>query len=129
MQIVRQEWRFRPGDLKGAMAARREFARYLRVKTSDDDDWNAANLIFGELVANAVKCARSSISVELLENEWSTLRVIDDGDCFDQCVIGPQPLDAESGRGLYIVNQLARRLEITKGHRRCEVTAVLPIHS
>jgi anti-sigma regulatory factor (Ser/Thr protein kinase) len=129
MEQARREWRIGRGDLKGAAAARRDFSRYLRAKPGGEDEHYDAALIFGELVSNAVKCARTSVSVELTENGWTELRVTDDGDCFDTLNIRPQPLEAQSGRGLYIVNLLARRLDITRGDRCCEVRAVLPIHS
>jgi anti-sigma regulatory factor (Ser/Thr protein kinase) len=129
MQKMEREWHLRRGDLKGATNARREFARYLTSKSACADDRYDATLIFGELVANAVKCARSSVTVELLEDGWSSLRVTDDGDCFDASSIAPQPLTAQSGRGLYIVNQLARHLEVASNNQQCEVYAELPIRS
>jgi anti-sigma regulatory factor (Ser/Thr protein kinase) len=129
MEQARREWRIGRGDLKGAAAARREFSRYLRAKPGGEDEHYDAALIFGELVSNAVKCARTSVSVELTENGWTELHVTDDGDCFDTENIRPQALEAESGRGLYIVNLLARRLDVTHGHDRCEVRAILPIRA
>jgi anti-sigma regulatory factor (Ser/Thr protein kinase) len=129
MKRAERKWRIGRGDLKGAAAARRDFALYLRAKPGGDAAHYDSALIFGELVSNAVKCARTSVSVELLENGWAELCVTDDGDCFDTASICPQPVDAQSGRGLYIVNQLARRLNVTRGHERCEVRAVLPIRS
>jgi anti-sigma regulatory factor (Ser/Thr protein kinase) len=129
MRKPEREWRIRRGDLRRAVAARHEFTRYLGAKAAGDAERYDASLIFGELVANAVKCARTSVSVELVENEWTWLRVSDDGDCFDEDRIAPQPIDAQSGRGLYIANRLARRLNIAREDRRCVVTAELPIRS
>jgi anti-sigma regulatory factor (Ser/Thr protein kinase) len=129
MKTAEREWHIGRGDLKGATAARRDFARYIDAKSPGDDDRFSATLIFGELVANAVKCARSGVTVELRENGWTQLRVTDDGDCFDQSHIAPQPLFAQSGRGLYICNQLARHLDVAFHNHRCEVTAELPIRS
>ena len=129
MKRAEREWRISSGDLEGAAAARRDFALYLRAKPGSDAEHYTSTLIFGELVSNAVKSARTSVSVELLDGGWAKLRVTDDGDCFDTANICPQPLEAQSGRGLYIVNQLARRLDVTRGRQGCEVTAVLPIRS
>jgi anti-sigma regulatory factor (Ser/Thr protein kinase) len=120
-------WRLERGDFAGVSTARHDFALYLRGKAADDDERYDAGLIFGELVGNAVKCARTSVSVELISNGWAALRVTDDGDCFDRSQIGPQPAGAESGRGLYIVDQLARDLTVDVSYRHCAVTAVLPI--
>jgi anti-sigma regulatory factor (Ser/Thr protein kinase) len=129
MKTTQREWWIKPGDLGACTAARREFSRYIDAKIAGDAERFDAAIIFGELVGNAVKCARSSVSVELLEDGWTSLRVTDDGECFDKSSIEPQPLDAQSGRGLYIVNQLARTLDIAKGDQLCEVTAELPIRS
>jgi anti-sigma regulatory factor (Ser/Thr protein kinase) len=129
MKRAEREWRIGRGDLRGATAARRDFAHYLKSKPAGDIERYDAALIFGELVSNAVKCARTSVSVELLEDGWAELRVTDDGECFDTSNICPQPLDAQSGRGLYIVNQLARHLSVCSDNQRCEVTATLPIRS
>ncbi len=122
-------WRIQRGDFEGAARARREFALYLRGKNAKDAERYDAALIFGELVANAVKSARSSVTVELFENGWTALRVIDDGDCFEPVAIAPQPLFAQSGRGLYIVKQLARNLSVAAVNRHCEVTVELPVRS
>jgi anti-sigma regulatory factor (Ser/Thr protein kinase) len=129
MKTAEREWHIGRGDLKGATAARREFARYIDGKSACDDDRYSATLIFGELVANAVKCARTAVTVELMEDDWTELRVTDDGDCFDHSNIAPQPLMAQSGRGLYICNQLARHLDVAFHNHHCEVTAELPIRS
>jgi anti-sigma regulatory factor (Ser/Thr protein kinase) len=130
MKTTQREWRIKRGDLAACTAARREFSRYIDAKTAGDTERYDASIIFGELVGNAVKCARSAVSVEVLEDRWTSLRVTDDGECFDKSSIEPQPLDAQSGRGLYIVNQLARTLDVAKGDdEQCEVTAELPIRS
>jgi anti-sigma regulatory factor (Ser/Thr protein kinase) len=129
MKRAEPEWQIGRGDLKGAAAARREFSRYLRAKPGGEDEHYDAALIFGELVSNAVKCARTSVSVKVTENGWTELRVTDDGDCFDTANICPQPVEAQSGRGLYIVNLLARHLDVTRGRQGCEVTAILPVRS
>ena len=129
MKKSQREWHIERGDLKAATSARREFSVYLNAKAAGDDERYDAALIFGELVGNAVKCARTSVSVELWENGWTSLRVTDDGECFDTSSIAPQPLYAQSGRGLYIVNQLARTLDVASDNQHCEVTAVLPIRS
>ena len=122
-----REWVIDRGDLKGVSSARRDFSRYLNDKCSDDQGCYDAALIFGELVANAVRCARTSVSVELRNNGCSVLRVVDDGDCFERPNVAPQPPLAQSGRGLYIVSCLARELRVAAGHHHCEVTAVLPV--
>jgi anti-sigma regulatory factor (Ser/Thr protein kinase) len=123
-----QRWQILRGDVRAATNARREFAQYVASTNADPDQTFDAKLIFGELVGNAVKCARHEVIVEVLEDGWAKLRVVDDGDCFDRFArIAPQPTSALGGRGLYIVNQLARSLAVNAGEQRCEVTAILPI--
>jgi anti-sigma regulatory factor (Ser/Thr protein kinase) len=130
MKKPERTWHIKRGDLKAATAARHAFSRYVRTKNAGDTASYDAALIFGELVSNAVRCARSSVSVEVIEDGWAELHVIDDGDCFDRAGrIVPAPVSAYGGRGLYIVNLLARTLDVSVGERRCEVTAVLPIRA
>ena len=124
-------WRIQQGDLKAARAARHEFTRYLGTRMAHEAERADAALIFGELVTNAVRFARSSVGFEVLfapgAGGWGTLRVVDDADCFDPATIAPQPPYAERGRGLYIASQLARESRIASAEQRCEVMAVLPI--
>jgi anti-sigma regulatory factor (Ser/Thr protein kinase) len=125
-----REWRIQGGDLPSVSAARRDFSRYLEATNAGDNEGrDDSALIFGELVANAVKCARTSVVVVLRENGWTELCVTDDGDCFENALATPQPLYAQSGRGLYIVSRLARDLHVVVVDHHCEVTAVLPIRS
>jgi anti-sigma regulatory factor (Ser/Thr protein kinase) len=119
---VTRRWSIAKGDQREAERARHEFCADLTGSVAELFD---AELIFGELVANAVKCARTSVSVELVIHRNATLRVIDDGDCFDLKAIGPKPYYAIGGRGLYIVRSLARRLTVNLSDDKCEVTAVL----
>lgn len=123
MRMTRH-WSIAKGDQREAERARHEFCADL---TGSADGLFDAELIFGELVANAVKCARSSVSVELVIKRNTTLRVTDDGDCFDLDSIGPKPYYSVGGRGLYIVQSLARRLTVNLADDKCEVTAVLPL--
>jgi anti-sigma regulatory factor (Ser/Thr protein kinase) len=126
---TQRAWQIERGDLRGVSSARREFSHYLHERRCDEAGCEDAVLIFGELVANAVKCARSCVSVELRNNGWSELRVTDDGDCFEALRIAPQPLQAQSGRGLYIVSRLARDLSVSVADHHCEVTAILPVRT
>jgi two-component sensor histidine kinase len=131
MKKPERTWRIERGNLKAATDARHDFSRYLRAKkNADETGCFDATLIFGELVSNAVRCAFSCVSVEIVEAGWTELHVIDDGDCFDRasCVL-PAIATAKGGRGLYIVNLLARNLDVSVGDKRCEVTAVLPVRS
>jgi anti-sigma regulatory factor (Ser/Thr protein kinase) len=122
-----REWWIRRGDLAAASAARRQFAAFLRAQESDKVKVQDAELIFGEIVSNAVRYARTSVEIELLRDSWATLRVTDDGECFDECTIAPRPLQAESGRGLYIAKALARAFGVSYHDGKCTISATLPV--
>lgn len=120
-------WRIPRGDFAAASAARQEFAAYLHVQAIDTSKLDDAELIFGEIVSNAVRCARSSVEVELSGGSWATLRVIDDGDCFDESRIAPCSPQAEGGRGLYIAKTLARAFSLSIAYGKCIVAVILPV--
>jgi anti-sigma regulatory factor (Ser/Thr protein kinase) len=122
-----RKWYIHRGDLEGVSMARRQFTAHLGALGADGDKRYDAALIFGELVANSVRCARTSTTVEFSKSGRPTLRVIDDGECFDPARIEAQPLYQQSGRGLYIAKTLACDLTVEASDARCEVTAVLPI--
>jgi anti-sigma regulatory factor (Ser/Thr protein kinase) len=127
---AKREWHFQRGDLRAATHARHEFARYIDSKHAGAKEAYDATLIFGELVANALRSARSAVCVELIEGEWTSLRVIDDGDCFERAPESTLPAtDSQDGRGLYLVTKLARNLDVAVGEHHCQVTAVLPVRS
>ncbi len=125
--MTERRWNIDRGDQGQVVTARHEFSACARATNASASHLFDSELIFGELVANAVKCARSLVSVEFVVNGESTLRVVDDGECFDALVIEPQPVYALSGRGLYIAQTLARGLSVHLTGDRCEVIAVLPL--
>ena len=118
-------WRIAHGDLAAGSRARREFGAYLQTYATDPARQSAAELIFGELVANALKCSRTTVLVELYKDP-STLRVVDDGLCFDPVAILRAPIYSEGGRGIQIVKTLARFLTVEARDAWCFVTAILP---
>ena len=107
-------WRFDPRDWRRAYDVRETLAETLCAHASTVDI-PAAELVFGELVGNAVRHAPGSIDVELTWDDAATpvLHVIDDGPGYTTKADLPSP-DAESGRGLYIVEQLSRAFTVTK---------------
>lgn len=109
---------------------RRAFARFLAERGLAERRRQDALLIVHELAANAIEHASAGndhIEVAVsLEPESLLIRVLDRA----RTVTRPaalQPDDSrESGRGMLIVNQLARWSEQLLGDRR-EVTAELPL--
>ena len=111
-------WRFDPRDWRRAYDVRETLAETLRTYATDVD-LPAAELVFGELVGNAVRHAPGDVDVELTWDDATTpvLHVIDDGPGYTARA-GLPPPDAESGRGLYIVAQLTREFTVTQIPRR-----------
>lgn len=120
-----REWRIASQDANAGAAARREFTEHLRRYSADDDGLTGASIVFGELVSNAIRCARSEVLVELAIDRSAILRVIDDGECFHFDRIKWPTDEAEHGRGLSIVNAFSHRLTVERKPFECRVTAYL----
>lgn len=107
---------------------RHEFMDLLRARGTGD--FVAAELVWGELVGNAVRHAPGPIDVQLdWKDDNPVLTVHDDGESFqpDKISLPADPL-SEHGRGLYIVRALALslRVEDIAGDGN-EVTVRLPV--
>jgi PAS domain S-box-containing protein len=107
-------WRFDPRDPTRAHDVRDALSETLST-FGRGVDVGAAELVFGELVGNAVRHAPGSIDVELAWDDAETpvLHVVDDGPGYAPQNSLPSN-DEESGRGLYIVTQLTRDFTVTK---------------
>lgn len=122
------EWAFDSSSEVDAHRLRREFMELLRKNGTGDFD--AAELIYGELIGNAVRHAPGRITVRLdWRDDAPSLTVHDQGASFADVATLPDDPMAESGRGLYIVKQLACDLHIDDiAADGSTVTAVLPVH-
>ncbi len=109
------KWSFESTDASGAYHVRDDLLAYLEVYATPDSDLESAVLIFGELVGNVVRHAPGAIAVRLYwEDGAAVLIVRDAGPGFDwDCASLPDPL-AECGRGLFIVQAMARSIEIRR---------------
>ncbi len=96
-----------------APAQRRDFAAFLRRYGTPESDYDAAEVIFGELVANVVRHAPGSIRVRV---EWTsaapTLHVSDCGGGFTWSPDLPHDPFSECQRGLYIVQSLSSDVRV-----------------
>jgi PAS domain S-box-containing protein len=107
-------WRFDPRDERRAHDVRDALAEALAFDGTVDVD--AALLVFGELIGNAVRHTPGYVDVEL---SWEgdpaapVLHVVDDGPGYAPQTELPA-LSAESGRGLYLVARLTREFSVTK---------------
>jgi anti-sigma regulatory factor (Ser/Thr protein kinase) len=94
-----------------ARKLRREFMAVLHANGTGDFD--AAELVYGELVGNAVRHAPGCIVVRLLwDDDAPTLTVHDNGEPFRVDPALPADPFAEGGRGLFIVRALALDLRV-----------------
>ncbi len=108
------EWRFDVGDSGAAYAIKRDFLRAL-ADAGADLDHDASELIFGELVGNAVRYAPGPLSLSLSnDGDDLYLHVMDEGPGFDRRPGLPLDLWSESGRGLFLVAALADDLDIRR---------------
>jgi anti-sigma regulatory factor (Ser/Thr protein kinase) len=113
------------------LRARRAFRDCLTELASPASDVDAAELIFGELVANTVRYARGAVEarLELNDSHAPVLVVRDHGPGLNVSPWTPRrdPF-AESGRGLAIVELLAREVEVgSAGDGGTVVRATLPV--
>jgi anti-sigma regulatory factor (Ser/Thr protein kinase) len=123
----REGWTFEAPDAMEAEPARGAFGRWLA--TVADGDVYAATVIFGELVGNVVRHAPGPIEMRA---EWQ-------GSDSRAARARPRPRLrsrrcscrddglSESGRGFFIVDALARRVDVTASRQGTHVRAVLPV--
>ena len=103
------------------------FLAHLRTCGTPESDFSAAAIIYGELVGNVVRHTQGGVEVRLAWKRLKAeLRVRDFGRGFDHAFRLPEAT-SESGRGLFIVRQLAEAIDISCDVSGCEVTAVLPV--
>jgi len=108
-----REWRFAANDARTGAMVRREVGALVAEWTGRSDVRFAAELAYGELVANAIRHAPGYVRVIVRRDpgEPTILVVEDTGPGFSPTA---EPLDplAESGRGLRLVESMSDGLEI-----------------
>ncbi len=122
-------WAFDAENAKAAQDARGQFVRYLRNNAADPETIDMAELIFGELVGNVVRHSPGAIDVDVdWSGEYPKLHVLDRGAEFGMSDGLPKDVLSESGRGLFIVDNLSRsmRIERVPGYGN-HVTVELPL--
>ena len=123
-------WSFEAADAGRAYGVRRDLLMYLQSRAAHGSDFDAAALIFGELVGNVVRHAPGPIAVDIYwESDMAVLRVIDRGPGFEWDGNARLPdRFAESGRGLFIAHSVARNLRVRRiPGNGTEATAWLPV--
>jgi anti-sigma regulatory factor (Ser/Thr protein kinase) len=127
-------WVFESNDPLDACKHRTEFVAYLKHVATADSDFEAAELVYGELIGNVVRHARGHIKVVL---EWhgglAELCVADHGAGFFRNFSIPEATGVnergmqENGRGLSIVRQLSNAVRVDCDRNGCAVRATLPV--
>jgi len=111
-----QRWSVHTGEIREVAAARRSFAAAFRDRGATLEDVAMAEIVFGELIGNAVRYAPGQVDVIA---DWSgpdpVLHVLDSGPGFRHISILPPDLLSESGRGLFIVSALTHDFRVAKG--------------
>jgi anti-sigma regulatory factor (Ser/Thr protein kinase) len=108
-----QQWRFDVGEPAVAYAIQRELvALATSGGAASSADIHACELILSELIGNAVRHAPGSLSIALsIDEDGVWLHLIDEGPGFNFHSALPDDLWAESGRGLFLIDALARSIQ------------------
>ncbi|HEX3463363.1 MAG TPA: ATP-binding SpoIIE family protein phosphatase [Candidatus Elarobacter sp.] len=111
-----RRWSFDTVDASTAQRARSVFASSLAAAGMLDEDVFTAELIFGELLSNAVRYAPGRVDVVLDWTQGSTaiLHFMDRGPGFIVVPRLPTDLLSERGRGLFLVWSMSEDFNVTK---------------
>jgi anti-sigma regulatory factor (Ser/Thr protein kinase) len=124
--MTERRWRILRGDFAEATRSRVEFLAFLRIHADPESRFDYAEIIYGEIVSNAVRHATTVVTVTLILDTAVRLLVADDGDSGGLPAVQTAPYEAVAGRGLYIVSQLARELQFRRLSPGLLVSVVLP---
>jgi anti-sigma regulatory factor (Ser/Thr protein kinase) len=130
MCTFKESWRVERADFVAAARARSAFRSALGRISGPDADLDGAEIIFGELLTNALRYSGGAASADVrCRDKRFVLEVRDGGECFDLEAVasGPRRGDAEGGRGLMIVRRLSTNLQVTASNGGCTVAAELPV--
>lgn len=118
-------WQVDPLDFYQVHRCRARFRAWLDSHVDERNPIFEYELIFGELVTNAVRYGASPVHVEVEQNaDQLSISVEDFGKCFDLDADRTQTSQAEGGRGLDIVKRLATHVAVTDGHNNpCRIEA------
>jgi hypothetical protein len=122
------QWKLGFAEPSQSLRLREKLVEYLRAYGRAEDDYDTAELIFGELVGNA--CFHAFGPMEILvdwQNGHAMLHVTDGGPPIDVSTIGfPDPY-SNDGRGLAIVNAFSTAVRSMTYVDGKTVSAALPI--
>jgi anti-sigma regulatory factor (Ser/Thr protein kinase) len=121
-------WRLVATEAREGLRLRHAFRDYLEAYGDPVSDFDAAETVFGELVANCATHAPGSIRIEFRWDD-ATLVVIDDSDRLRHWPFSPGDTAAESTHHAFaIVNGLTGRVHVTRhGEHGTRASVVLPV--
>ncbi|HEY1428239.1 MAG TPA: ATP-binding protein [Candidatus Tumulicola sp.] len=126
--MVAREWSFEAAEAVRALFEKRNYLSFLRAVCTPDSDYDAAVIVFIELVGNVVRHAAGPIRISVRTNEsgGAILQVTDTGAPFAIAPALPSNT-SESGRGLYIVCRFCTEVTVTRNERGNVVRVRLPV--
>jgi serine phosphatase RsbU (regulator of sigma subunit)/anti-sigma regulatory factor (Ser/Thr protein kinase) len=120
-------WAIDARSASAARRAKRAFLWRLGEFAPDGTDLSAPELIFGELVGNVARHTPGMAEITLeVDDNVALLHVCDEGPPIVHAVARPEDF-AEGGRGLLLVESMARDLTIDRTANGNHVTVELPI--
>jgi len=122
-----QPWTIVVTRLEEAGIARKAFSAYLRRFAAQSSDLPAAELIFTELLSNALRFGYSTVEVAWNDDGNAALVIVDRGNQFIVTDALPEDPASERGRGLFLVQRLARKLTYSREGVGNRALAILPV--
>jgi hypothetical protein len=121
-------WLLVATEAKEALRMRHAFRDYLETYGDPNSDFDAAEAVYGELVANCAKHAPGAIHVEFRWDDMS-LSIVDASDRLRHWPFSPDDTAAESTHHAYaIVRALSLHLHVTRdGVGGTRASVVLPV--
>jgi anti-sigma regulatory factor (Ser/Thr protein kinase) len=121
-------WALHRRDYVESRERRKAFVRFI-AENCIPTRAEAHELVFGELVTNAVRYGRDPMSVSVAVREGALhIQVENSGGCFDlKRELSSEPRQT-GGRGLLIVSALVETIRVEEvGDARCRVTVEMPL--
>jgi anti-sigma regulatory factor (Ser/Thr protein kinase) len=107
------EWSMVKADAREATRARADIRSFLSAEADDEgSDLDAVEMIVGELVANVIRHAAGPIGIHVAWEGDAAVAIFADRGPGIPAVRCVPAADATSGRGLMIVQALAKKVEI-----------------
>lgn len=124
-------WSLDANDACAARSARKAATATLAAHASGPDVLGSAELVIGELLSNAARHASGHVCLEIsFESGHAQISVHDSSATFALDFSRPPDEFSESGRGLFIISELARKISVVPLDgmgKRVTVTLDLPV--